>query len=89
MQAKWQGIEMPEVYLDWAEALQDYSLGAIDGAINLSRAEQHPPNQGEFIIHCHRYKPPLIELRLEKPVTPDLASKVNDMKTALVKKVTA
>lgn len=61
MQAKWQGIEMREVYLDWAQALADCSLGAINDAIRISRIEQHPPNQGEFLHYCSQYKPPADE----------------------------
>lgn len=64
MQAKWQGIEMREVYLDWAEALGDCSLGAINDAIRISRIEQHPPNQGEFLAYCMQYKPPREDLRM-------------------------
>lgn len=64
MQAKWQGIEMREVYLDWAEALGDCSLGAINDAIRQSRISQHPPNQGEFLEYCRQYKPPVDESRM-------------------------
>ena len=64
MQAKWQGIPMQEIYLDWAGALQDCSLGAINDAIRLSRISQHPPNQGEFLEYCRQYKPPVDESRM-------------------------
>jgi hypothetical protein len=64
MQAKWQGIPMQEVYLDWAEALAGCSLGSINDAIRISRIEQHPPNQGEFLAYCQQYKPPRDNLRM-------------------------
>lgn len=56
MQAKWQGIDIQEVYVDWIEALGDCSLGAINDAIRQSRISQHPPNQGEFLAYCRQFK---------------------------------
>jgi|WetSurMetagenome_2_1015567.scaffolds.fasta_scaffold314404_2 hypothetical protein len=64
MQAKWQGIEMLEVYVDWADALSECSLGAINDAIRMSRIEQHPPNQGEFLYYCQQYRPPIDRSRM-------------------------
>ena len=64
VQAKWQGIDMHDIYQDWAEALQDRSLGSIQHAIEVSKTYPHPPNQGEFLAHCGTYRPPLVELRL-------------------------
>lgn len=69
MIAKWQGIDMHNVYQDWAEALQECSLGSINHAINLSKLEEHPPSQGAFLALCKTYKPALIEHRLDKPKT--------------------
>lgn len=66
MQAKWQGIDMQDVYQDWAEALQNCSLGSINFAINQSKLENFPPSQGSFLSYCQQYKPPLIENRIEK-----------------------
>jgi len=66
MQAKWQGIKMEEVYLDWAESLKNCSLGSINFAIEQSKLEQFPPSQGSFLAYCKQYKPPMIEKRLEK-----------------------
>jgi hypothetical protein len=91
MQAKWQGISMQDVYLDWAEALQQFSLGAINHGIKLARVEAHPPSQGEFINFCKQYLPPLIENRLEKLHVKDTAvglAKINEFKEMLARKMT-
>lgn len=64
MLAKWQGLDMQAVYQDWAEALQDCSLGAIDHAIVQAKEAQHPPSQGEFKALCKLYRPPVDESRL-------------------------
>lgn len=69
MQAKWQGIDMELVYSDWAESLQEYTLGAINNAIDLAKQQEHPPSLGSFASLCKAYKPPLIAIRLEKPKT--------------------
>lgn len=69
MQAKWQGIDMQSVYMDWAESLQECSLGSINHAINLAKLEEHPPSQGAFLAMCKTYKPELVELRIDKPKT--------------------
>lgn len=66
MQAKWQGLNMQEVYSAWAESMQDLSLGSINHGIELSKQDEHPPSLGKFIEHCKKYQPPLIENRLEK-----------------------
>lgn len=89
MQAKWQGIDMELVYIDWAEALQHYSLGAINYAIGEAKNEQHPPSQGMFIEFCKRYKPPLNDLRLEKKkiVSEDGLKKIEEMKEMLAAKM--
>ena len=65
---------MQMVYQDWAGALQEFSLGAINNGIELARAEVHPPNQGEFVKLCRLYKPPTIDNRIElKPMDKELA----------------
>tara|TARA_R110000803_G_scaffold76409_3_gene141011 strand:+ start:922 stop:1215 length:294 start_codon:yes stop_codon:yes gene_type:complete len=61
MSAKWQGLDMHEVYGDWAHSLQDLSLGAINHGIELSEHEEHPPNLGKFRKLCQGYKPPVDE----------------------------
>lgn len=60
---------MVEVYQDWAEALQQQSLGAINFGIETSKAEIHPPSQGEFVAHCKRYNPNAGVLRLESKLS--------------------
>lgn len=57
---------MHDVCIDWAEALQSYTLGAINYGIETAKGAPHPPNQGEFVNYCKAYKPPLTELRLER-----------------------
>ena len=57
MAAKWGGMNMAEVYADWAESLDGCTIGAISHGIELSKKCQHPPNQGEFVAHCQSYKP--------------------------------
>ena len=65
MAAKWQGLDMQAVYHDWADALAECSLGAINYAINHAKMQEHPPSQGAFVAYCKQYKPPLIADRLE------------------------
>ena len=66
MQAKWQGIDIQEVYRDWAEKLQNFSLGAINHAILLAQDSEFPPSLGSFCELCRQYKPQMNDLRLEK-----------------------
>ena len=68
--AKWQGMDMQEVYQDWADAMQDISLGAINHGIKLSKQQPYPPNQGEFIAYCQTYKPSM-PLMIESKLTPE------------------
>ena len=60
MQTKWDGINLEDVYDDWADALQSFTVGAIGYGIDISKTMKHPPNQGEFIHHCMEYSPPKI-----------------------------
>lgn len=64
MRSKWDGIDMQLVYQDWAEALHDCSLGAIDFAITKSKLCTHPPSQGEFKALSKDYTPPVDESML-------------------------
>lgn len=57
--AKWQGMDMQEVYADWSESMQEFSLGSINYAIETAKELQHPPSQGEFKTLCRGYKPAL------------------------------
>lgn len=70
MNAKWQGIDLHEVYADWAEAADGLSLGAINHGIELSKKNQHPPSQGEFIENCRLYKPALPTM-IDCKITPE------------------
>ena len=55
----WQGMDMRDVYADWAEALQGCSLGAIQFGIELAKLEpgNNPPTQGQFVAFCRKYEP--------------------------------
>ena len=55
--SKWQGINLQDVYADWADAMQGLSLGAINYGIEISKTGEHPPSQGEFVKNCKGYKP--------------------------------
>ena len=55
--SKWQGINLQDVYSDWADAMQGLSLGAINFGIEISKGGEHPPSQGEFVKNCKGYKP--------------------------------
>lgn len=65
MAAKWNGLNMTEIYEEWADTLKPMSLGAVNHAIELAKAEQHPPSLGEFTIYCRKYVPPT-PMMLEK-----------------------
>ena len=68
--AKWQGIDMNAVYEDWADALTEFSLGAINHGIESAKNLQHPPSQGEFKELCRAYKPSMPAM-LEHKLTPE------------------
>ena len=74
MLAKWSGMNMQEVYADWAEELQDFTLGAIAHGIPLAKALPHPPSQGEFKDLCRTYRPP-VPLMIGKQITPEQLEK--------------
>lgn len=59
MAAKWGGLNQQELQTDWAESLQDFSLGAINHGIDASKELPFPPSQGEFKALCRAYKPEL------------------------------
>lgn len=68
MAAKWNGLNMAEIYDEWSDTLKPMSLGAINHAIELAKAEQHPPSLGEFTMHCRKYvpqKPLMLEKKFE------------------------
>lgn len=60
---------MVDVYLDWADALKDSTLGAINFGIESCKSDPHPPNQGEFVAKCRQYDPGKGVLRLENIIT--------------------
>ena len=70
MMAKWDGLNMDDVYADWAEALQDFTLQSINGAIIASKTCKNPPNQGEFMELCKQFKPAQL-LKIEHKLTPE------------------
>ena len=59
MATKWGGLNQQEVYADWAESMQGFSLGAINYGIEEAKNLQYPPSQGEFKTLCRAYKPEL------------------------------
>lgn len=61
---------MQAVYDDWADAMQGLTLGAINHGIELSKSERNPPNQGEFVDHCRKYRPEGV-LKLSHRLTPE------------------
>lgn len=62
MSAKWSGLDTVEICDEWAQTLKPMSLGAINHAIELAKAEQHPPSLGEFTQNCRKYVPPTIAM---------------------------
>lgn len=74
MLAKWQGMDMQSVYADWAESMQEYSLGAINHGIEQAGDLQHPPSKGEFKILCQCYKPKLPPM-IDHKVSPEQLEK--------------
>lgn len=66
---------MTSVYQDWADAVDDFTLGAINFGIEASKADPHPPNQGEFIAHCKRYNPNASVLRLDSKLSQEQIEK--------------
>jgi len=71
LSAKWDGLDLQEVYQDWAEAAQSLTLGAINFGIELSKQQPHPPSQGEFIAHCKRFNPACNVLKIERKLSPE------------------
>lgn len=69
--AKWHGLNMQDVYKDWAEALSGCTIGAINCGIALAGNEPHPPNQHEFIAHCQKYIPVSVVPKLGNNFTPE------------------
>lgn len=74
MVAKWGGLNQEEVYADWAEGMQEFSLGAINYGIEQAKDLQHPPSQGEFKVLCRGYKPTLPPM-IEHHLTPEQIEK--------------
>jgi hypothetical protein len=69
--AKWHGLNMQDVYADWAEALADCSLAAINHGILISKTHPHPPAQGEFLAYCRQYNPVSNVLKIESKLSPE------------------
>jgi hypothetical protein len=99
MLSKWQGINIQEVYADWAESLGHLSIGAINYGIGESKGNQHPPSQGEFILNCRGYCPPYVPPREDnmltqkrniEHLTPEQKlSKLAELKTMIARKMVA
>lgn len=58
MASKWQGIDLQEVYADWAQSMKDFTLAQINHGIEVSKEQEHPPSLGEFMNLCRQYRPP-------------------------------
>lgn len=67
MQAKWQGIELQEVYKEWAQVLYNCSVGAIEFALIESRIRHHPPSLGEFLEYTAKYIPKQLQIEGRTP----------------------
>lgn len=67
--AKWQGINLQDVYQDWADEMQNLTLAAINHGIDVSKKNEHPPSQGEFIANCKTFRPDNQVLKLESKLT--------------------
>ena len=61
---------MQAVYADWAKALGELSLGAIDHGVNAAGDCPHPPSRGEFKALCQAYKPAM-PLMIESKLSPE------------------
>lgn len=61
---------MQAVYADWAERMQDLSLGSIDFGIKVCGDMPHPPSKGEFFNACRGYNPPQL-LKIESKLSPE------------------
>jgi len=78
---------MQMVYQDWAESMQDFSLGAIRYAIEKSGNMPHPPNKGEFIETCREYAPKQNNVfRIGHQLTPEQQQKNRERLNGLVQK---
>jgi hypothetical protein len=71
LSAKWDGLPMQDVYQDWAEAMQQLTLGSINYGIEESKKNVHPPSQGEFIAHCKRFNSQSNLLKIESKLSPE------------------
>ena len=73
----WQGMDMQDVYADWADALQACSLGAIQFGIELAKLEpgNNPPTQGQFVAMCRKYEPVPNVHQIENRLTPEQLEK--------------
>jgi len=69
----WQDMNMNDVYEDWADALQNCSIGAIQYGIYLAKSEQsrEPPTQGQFVAMCKKYVPEINHNQLDHKLTPE------------------
>ena len=83
--SKWSGMDMRDVYQDWAGSMQNLSLGAIQYGIEQSKKETHPPNQGEFIKHCSGYRASAHVFKIESKLTPEQIAK-NKLRIAEIAK---
>lgn len=55
--SKWQGLDLDIVMDDWADDLNDMSIGQIKHAIEICRNKPMPPNLFEFKDACRVYSP--------------------------------
>ena len=60
MQAKWQGLDMQDIYSEWADSMYNFSVGAIKYGVHISKQDEHPPSLGKFMENCKGYVPPQI-----------------------------
>jgi hypothetical protein len=69
--SKWKGIDLSEIYQDWADDLGDFSVAAIGYGVEIARRQEQPPNLGEFMQLCRDYKPQDNLLKISRKLTPE------------------
>ncbi len=82
---------MQDVYADWADALQGFSVGAIQHGLDLAKLDNasNPPTQGQFIALCKTYKPmskPLLVHKITEKQLAENKRRIADIVSNLAKK---
>jgi hypothetical protein len=67
----WRGMEMQDLYDDWAQELRDFTLGAIDLGIKKSRDLDNAPTLGMFKNFCREYNPADTVVKIGRKFSPE------------------